>query len=69
MYKYQLFIIYDVFCNFPMAGDNVRHMWYNMSNDKFYENSVAFREKAVEDAVRITSRNGNKIELREMRIL
>lgn len=52
-----------------MAGDNVRHMWYNMSNDKFYENSVAFREKAVEDAVRITSRNGNKIELREMRIL
>ncbi len=39
MYKYQLFIIYDVFCNFPMAGDNVPHMWYNMSNN---ENSIYY---------------------------
>lgn len=27
--------VHNVFCNFPMAGDNVFHMWYNMSNDKF----------------------------------
>lgn len=30
---------------------------------------MAFWEKAVEAAVKITGRNGKKIELREMRIL
>ena len=54
--------VHNVFCDFPVAGDNVLYMWYNMSNDKFYENSAAFRERAVEDVVKITSRNGKKIE-------
>lgn len=54
--------VHNVFCNFPMAGDNVLHMWYNMSNDKFYEDFAAFREKAVGDVVEIIGRNGKKIE-------